>query len=122
MPASNAWVTAVYDGKLFCGVLPSGHVLSLEAGKSVTYDRALSAGWYHLVAIKSDNRLKLYIDGKHVADSTNFDNAKFNLTTQVPLRIGFGQHDYFNGKMKDLRIYDRALSPREIERVRAASH
>ena len=28
----RAWTMAVYDGKLFCGTLPSGHILSLEAG------------------------------------------------------------------------------------------
>lgn len=110
----RVWSMAVYQGKLFCGVLPSGRVLSLEAGKSVTYDRALPSGWRHLVAVKSGDRLKLYIDGKHVADSTKFDPEKFNLNTQSPLKIGFGQHDYFNGKMKDLRIYNRALSPSEI--------
>jgi hypothetical protein len=116
----RAWVTAVYDGKLFCGTLPSGHVFSLEAGKSVTYDRALPAGWHHLAAVKSAARLKLYIDGKHVGDSTQFDADNFNLNSAGPLKIGFGQHDYFNGKMKDLRIYDRALSTSDIERVRSA--
>ena len=115
----RAWVTAVYKGKLFCGVLPSGHVLSLEAGKSVTYDRALPAGWRHLVAVKTNDQLRLYIDGKHVADSTKFDAAKFNLNSNSPLKIGFGQHDYFNGKMKDLRIYDRALSPSEISQLKS---
>lgn len=117
----RAWVTAVYNGKLFCGVLPSGRVLSLEAGKSVTYDRALSAGWHHVVAVKSDDRLGLYIDGKHVANSTRFDPAKFDLNSNGPLKIGFGQHDYFNGKMRDLRIYGRALSQREIVRVCSAN-
>jgi hypothetical protein len=115
----RAWAKAVFNGKLFCGVLPSGHVHSLEAGKSVTYDRALAAGWHHLVAVKTDSVLKLYIDGKQVAQSTKFDPAKYNLNTKGPTKIGFGQHDYFNGKMKDLRIYDRELSPREIERVRS---
>lgn len=117
----RAWVTAVFDGKLYCGVLPSGHVHSLEAGKSVTYDRALPPGWHHLVAVKADDVLRLYIDGKQVAQSTKFDPAKYDLNTKSPLKIGFGQHDYFNGKMKDLRIYDRELSPREIERVRSAA-
>lgn len=110
----RAWVTAVYDGKLFCGVLPSGHVLSLEAGKCVTYDRALPAGWHHLAAVKSGDQLKLYIDGKHAAASTKFDSTKFDLDSGKPLKIGFGQHDYFNGKMKDVRIYSRALSSREV--------
>lgn len=113
----RAWVTAVYDGKLFCGVLPSGHVLSLEAGKCVTYDRALTAGWHHLVATKTDKKLSLYIDGKNVSNSTSFDSTKFNLSTKGPLKIGFGQHDYFNGKMKDLRIYDHPLSKSEINQL-----
>jgi Concanavalin A-like lectin/glucanases superfamily len=115
----RAWSMAVYDGKLFCGVLPSGHVLSLEAGKSATYDKALSAGWHHVVAVKTSQRLRLYVDGKQVAESTEFDSSDYDLSTNGPLKIGFGQHDYFNGKMKDLRIYDRELSVRDIERVRS---
>ena len=113
----RAWVTAVYDGKLFCGVLPSGHVYSLEAGKSVTYDRELPAGWHHLTAVKAEGVLKLYVDGKQVAHSTEFEPAKFDLDAEGPLKIGFGQHDYFNGKMKDLRIYDRELSTADVARL-----
>jgi len=110
----RAWVTAIYDGKLYCGTLPSGHVMSLEAGKSVTCDRALTPGWHHLVAVKSGQVLRLYIDGTQVAQSTEFNPAEYDLNTNSPLKIGFGQHDYFNGKMKDLRIYDRALPSGEI--------
>lgn len=110
----RAWSMAVYDGKLFCGVLPSGHVFSLEAGKSATYDRALSAGWHHLAAVKADDRLKLYVNGACVAESTKFDPGDYDLTPKKPLKIGVGQHDYFNGRMKDLRIYDRELGTAEI--------
>ena len=114
----RAWVTAIFQGKLFFGTLPSGHVFALEAGKCVTFDRALSTGWHHVVAVKAEKRLRLFIDGKHVSDSSEFDAAKFDLTASTPLKIGFGQHDYFNGKMKDLRIYDRAMTQTEIDRVR----
>ena len=117
----RAWSMAVFDGKLFCGVLPSGHVLSLEAGKSVTHDRALPAGWRHLAAIKKDARLQLYVDDKRVAQSGRFDPAAFNLSTKGPLKIGLGQHDFFNGRMKDVRIYRRALSRAEINEVRQAN-
>ena len=110
----RAWSMAVYDGKLFCGVLPSGNVFSLEAGKSVTYDKHLQHGWRHVVAVKAKDNLKLYIDGQHVADSTAMDVAKFKLAGGSPLKIGFGQHDYFNGKMKDLRLYSKALSGKEV--------
>ena len=117
----RAWVTAVYNGKLFCGTLPSGHVMSLEAGKSVTHDRALPPGWHHLVAVKDKTRLRLYIDGKQVAESTEFDPANYNLRNDQPLKIGFGQHDWFNGRMKELRIYSRALSPDDVLRVKAST-
>jgi len=115
----RAWVTAVYAGKLFCGVLPSGRVMSLEAGKCVSYDRALSAGWHHLTAVKSGNRLGLYVDGKMVTQSTEFDTTRFDLDVKTAFKIGFGQHDYFNGKMRDLRIYRHALSKKEISALQA---
>jgi hypothetical protein len=117
----RAWSMAVFDGKLFCGVLPSGHVLSLEAGKSATYDRALSAGWHHVAAVKSSDRLRLYVDGKRVAESSEFNPVDYDLSNNGPLKIGFGQHDYFNGQLKDVRIYNRELSPQDVERVRSGS-
>ncbi len=110
----RAWVMAVFQGKLFCGVLPSGHVLSLEAGKSTTYAHSLPAGWQHLTAVKSADRLRLYLNGKLVSSSTTFPRGTYNLQHDQPLKIGFGQHDYFNGKMKDVRIYERALTPAQI--------
>lgn len=116
----RAWSMAVFDGKLFCGTLPSGHVLSLEAGKSATYDHALPAGWHHLAAVKSKDKLHLYLDGHLVSRSTKFEPAIYNLDTRGPLKIGFGQHDYFNGKMKDVRIYNRALVASEIKELSAS--
>ena len=115
----RAWSMAVFDGKLFCGTLPSGRVLSLEAGRNATYDHALPAGWHHLAAIKSKDELHLYLDGNLVSRSTKFEPAKYSLDVRGPLKIGFGQHDYFNGKMKDVRIYKRALVASEIKELSA---
>ncbi|GIT31372.1 MAG: hypothetical protein Ct9H300mP1_34180 [Planctomycetaceae bacterium] len=48
----RAWSMAVFEGKLFCGVFPLPDTcFRLKAGKSVTYDRALSSGWHHLAEI-----------------------------------------------------------------------
>jgi len=110
----RAWSMAVFDGKLFCGVLPSGHVLSLEAGKCVTYDRALPAGWVHLTAVRGADHLRLYVNGKLVAKSALFNPKNFDISNDQPLKIGFGPHDYFNGKLKDLRLYRRALTNVEV--------
>ncbi|MFH1919202.1 MAG: LamG-like jellyroll fold domain-containing protein [Planctomycetota bacterium] len=110
----RVWSMAVYEGKLFAGTLPSGRVLSLEAGKCVSHDRALVPGWRHVAAVKQGGRLKLYVDAKCVAESSPFESADYDLSTPEPLRIGLGEHDHFNGKMKELRIYGRALDKTEL--------
>ena len=113
----RAWSMAVFDGKLFCGVLPSGHVHSLEAGKAVSYDKQLQPGWRHLTAVRDQSRLRLYVDGQLVSETDEFDSAAFDLKPNRPLKIGFGQHDYFNGRMRDLRIYNRALTSQQIREL-----
>ena len=110
----RAWSMAVFQGKLFCGTLPSGRVYSIEAGKSVTHDHALPAGWVHLVAVRGANRLRLYVDGKLAATSSAFNPEDYDLFNDQPLKIGFGAHDYFDGKLKDVRIYRRALTDRQV--------
>ena len=110
----RVWSMAVYDGKLFAGTLPSGHVHSLQAGQAVSYDRALPAGWRHAAAVKTGGRLRLYVDGKCVVQSASFDPHAHPLTTNRPLLVGFGQHDYFRGKMRDLKVYRRALANDEL--------
>ena len=58
--------------------------------------------------------LKLYVDGQPVAESTAFNPADYDLSNSSRLRIGCGEHDCFNGKMKDLRLYRRALGEEDV--------
>ncbi len=111
----RVWSMAVYQGRLFCGTLPSGHVYSIEAGRCASYDRALKPGWRLLAGVRRRDRLELYVDGDLVAVSSVFDPADFDLSTDAPLRIGFGPHDYFCGRIRDVRLYGRALSPTALE-------
>jgi hypothetical protein len=126
----NAWSRltsmTIYDGKLFCstGSCTSspldapcdvrGKVFSIEAGKCVSYDDDLGPGWKHIAAVRQRGELKLFIDGKLVSKSSAFDPAEYDISTDKPLRIGFGQTDYFAGKMADVRVYNRALSQDEV--------
>jgi hypothetical protein len=50
-----------------------------------------------------------------VSKSTAFDPAEFDITTKQPLRIGFGQTEYFAGRMADVRLYSKALSDAAIQ-------
>jgi len=113
----RVWSMAVYKGRLFAGTLPAGRVHSIEVGKNVTCDKALKSGWRHITAVKSAGRLKLYIDGHLTATSTPFDPADYDLSNSSPLKIGSGPGDYFNGRMSDLRIYNRALNTEEIAKL-----
>jgi hypothetical protein len=110
----RAWSMTVYQGQLYTGTLPSGHVLSLEAGKSVTYDYELGSGWKHIVAVRDGERLRLYVDGKLAATSSAFNGADFDISNDRPLEIGMGAQDYFDGSMSELRIYSRALTDAEV--------
>jgi hypothetical protein len=119
----------VYDGKLFAStgsctasVLDApadvrGKVFSMEAGKVASFDDDLGPGWKHLVAMRGGGRLNLFVDGKRVAESSPFDQAAYDVSTNQPLRLGFGQTEYFAGKISDLRIYNRTLSDQEIHQL-----
>ncbi|MBX3412021.1 MAG: LamG domain-containing protein [Pirellulales bacterium] len=115
----RAWSMAVYQGKLFCGTLPSGHVHALQAGRSVTHDRELPAGWHHVAAVREANRLMLFVDGNLVATSGEFSPADYDLDNKRSLFVGFGPHDYFQGHLRELRFYGRALSTDEIAALAA---
>ncbi len=110
----RAWSMAVFNGKLYCGTLPAGHVMSLEAGKMATVDRSLEPGWRHLAAVRENNRLSVMIDGEVCAQSDEFSPADYELGNNRPMHIGFGTHDHFNGRICDLRLYNRALTIGEI--------
>ena len=113
----RAWTMAEHDGKVFCSTLPSGKIYGYEAGKSVMSPGEVPSGWQHVAAIKTTDRLKLFINGKLVSETKIPASTKFNLNSQLPLKIGFGSNDYLYGRMRELRIYNRALNNREITKL-----
>jgi hypothetical protein len=72
-----------------------------------------------VAATKARDRLRLYVDGRLVGQSEPFHAAQYHLTSKAPLHIGFGQNDSFLGRLADVRIYSRALSTAEVERLAA---
>lgn len=113
----RAWTMAEHDGKLFCSTLPSGKIFGFEAGKSVMSPNAVPSGWQHVAAIKTADRLRLYLNGNLVNETHIPASMNFNLNSQSPIKIGFGPNDYFNGHMREIRLYNRALNNREIREL-----
>lgn len=100
----RAWSMATFQGRLFVGALPSGRVKSIEAGRNATWDRAFPTGWHQVKAVRDTDRLRLFVDGKQVAESAVFAAKDYDLSTDAPLQIGFGAQDSFRGQITDLRI------------------
>lgn len=115
----RAWTMAEHDGKVFCSTLPSGKIYGFEAGKSVMSPNKIPSGWQHVAATKTVNSLKLYVNGKLVSETKIPDSTKFNLDSQLPIKIGFGSNDYFYGRLREVRIYNRELNNQEIEELSA---
>lgn len=111
----RVWTMAEHDGQLFASTLPSGKVFAYSAGQQAMWGHTLSTGWHHVVAVKSVNRLTLYLDGRSVAQTAPFDTTSYQVDTSQPLRLGNGSNGPLNGSLADVRIYRRALGGAEIE-------
>jgi hypothetical protein len=116
----------VFQGRLFASIgsctsaaedAPAGirgSVHSLQAGQCVSYDKDLGAGWRHLTAVRQGGELRLFVNGQLVAKSVPFNAADYDLTVKQPLKIGFGEQDYFTGRIREVRLYRRAVTDGEI--------
>ncbi|MDQ1328433.1 MAG: hypothetical protein QG641_1718, partial [Candidatus Poribacteria bacterium] len=117
----------VYDGKLFAsmGSCTSSHldapcdfrgkVYAIEAGKCLSFNHDIGSGWKHLTVIKRNDHLELFVNGKKESVSSAFEIDSFDLTNDQPLRIGFGETDYFSGKIREVRLYNRAINDEEVK-------
>jgi hypothetical protein len=60
--------------------------------------------------------VKVYVDGKPRELETTHDSLEGTIRNEAPLRIGGrGRGAPFRGEIDDVRIYERALTPREVE-------
>ena len=105
---------AEFEGRLFCSTLPSGHVYAYQAGRVASADRALAGGWRHVAAVRQAGKLRLYVDGQLTAESASFDPAQYDLSADVPLRIGLGTSDFFHGRISQVRLHAGALTAAEV--------
>ena len=80
----------------------------------------LQAGtWYHVAAVFDDtaNTYKIYLDGTLVSSHTETATIAPNTENLVLGQTAYaaGGYERWHGSIDELRIYDRALSPSEIQ-------
>ncbi len=111
----RVWTMAEHDGRLFASTLPSGHIHAYSAGVQAQWGQTMPAGWHHIAAVRLADRLRLYVDGMQVAESEQFSGMDYQLDLSLPLRLASGVNGPFAGELRDLRIYQRALSGDEVK-------
>ena len=100
------------------GFMP-GINLTNYCGKWLKYnDEIENNKWYHVVATydSSNGESKLYVNG-NLVDSEEFGRLKTETTTNLLIAGAPGNDtDWrnFDGKLDDLRIYDRVISKKEV--------
>lgn len=73
--------------------------------------------WYMYASTYDGHSIKAYLNGVKVMDMPYYTEFEPN---NLPLEIGRdvpGVMEYFHGSMDDLRIYNRALSSKEIQEI-----
>jgi len=120
----RVWTMAQHQGKLFATTLPSGHVWSLQTGTAVTWDQwkqVANHDRFHLVAQRHGDTLRLFVDGKMVAESKTAKTSELDLSTDQPWQIGAGSGDFFHGSLADVQVFRSALTAEEIRALSQAT-
>jgi hypothetical protein len=76
--------------------------------------------WYHVVGTFDGKHLRIYLNGKQVSYVRQTVAPKMR---GLPLWIGYGRGfppEYFRGLMDEVMVFDRALSPTEVEALYAS--
>lgn len=75
--------------------------------------------WHHVVGTFGSDFLKIYIDGNYIGQIAT-PNTVMNTCSGSDLLLGRGWNGYpnwYNGKLDDLAIWSRVLTPQEIDNL-----
>jgi len=90
-----------------------------DSGDSAhVYDASFSTNtWYHLIVEWEDstNTVTVYVDGKEVGDATSDDSVNFDSSRNMNIGRRGNDTDYMSVIVEELRVYNRALSEKEIK-------
>ncbi len=112
--------TTATNGQLsfnFAGIDTAGAYTSWQEVTSTTFLNLNT--WYHVAGTFDGDTLKCYING-NLAGTTPFkgtirDSSAYDLKIGRLAYTGIGQDRFFNGKIDEVRIWNRALSQSELQ-------
>jgi concanavalin A-like lectin/glucanase superfamily protein/Big-like domain-containing protein len=80
----------------------------------------LSVGeWIHAAAVYDGSQMRLYKDGVEVGSRSKAGALSTNSTVKIRIAQNPNGYGSFDGLMDDVRVYNRALTPAEIQQLAA---
>lgn len=117
--AYRGWDVFIYERKAYVHFI---HEWPTNCITVVTKDRLPLGEWHHL-AITYDGKsqgsgVTVYLNGRRSSLEVTHDSLRDTIRTERSLFLGrrFGERD-FHGELDDVRLYDRVLTPSEVERL-----
>jgi len=101
-------------------IRPNSDLIDFQVrGKSATYSWAGDTDWHHIVGTWSlaESIFQLYLDGSPVGSNDGLPSAALTASgLNLYLgRWGYSASGYYSGIISEVRIYNRALTPQEIQ-------
>lgn len=90
--------------------------MTVSEDQKVYFDLKPSV-WQHLVIIRAEGVLKVYVDGKLKGQRKVMGKVQYNDTPFLRIGCWGGVGRYWNGFIDDMRIYERELSLDEIAQL-----
>ena len=90
-----------------------GHFYGGGQTYSVSSDKTLLNNYSHIVMTYSNPNVKIYVDGelKGTSGSFTLNTSNTILSSGNP---AYGGHDYYEGRIPNIQLYNRALSASEV--------
>jgi len=123
---------SLWSGGLTAGVVGTGIYLPMNDGNChyATGTAPSTGGWHHIVGTYDGKKLRYFVDGAQSSTTqycwgscgtgtaeTEYVGTHSLSTTQYIGTSSWDPFGHINGKMDEVRIYNRALSPAEVRQL-----
>ncbi len=133
----EAWMRVVDDGDSFCGSILTdlddryvhlcyhgyqdwdyaafGVVTETESGSAVSAEGSVVPGiWHHVAGVYDGVSVRLFMDGELAAETTHSGSILDSESATVIGTNNRNTHYHYEGDLRDVRVWKRALFPQEI--------
>lgn len=113
-----------FGGEYYLGILENNKNITSERyfnERQESPSAVCGEGWNHVVVVYGADDTKLYVNGELKATTANNGSLTGILGTESVLQVGkanWGEGEYYLGLLDDMKIYNYALSERDIKMLR----